>query len=238
MLDLLVSKVTIIQHVKNSMAIMSTQTKPNKKELTRVKNQTLILDAAEQLFSQLGYDGTSMSMVAKEAGVPKANILYYFKSKDGLYENVIDRIIAHWNLGLDNVTPEDDPAHVLYHYIKSKVILAVNQPLQSRLFASEILRGAPYLQNYFRTNTRPWVKQKVDVFQAWIDANKMDNVDPYHLLFTIWSTTQYYADFQAEVLLVMNKLEYDETDVAQITQSTAHIILKGIGLKIPEHNEA
>ncbi len=217
---------------------MSTQTKPNKKELTRVKNQTLILDAAEQLFSQLGYDGTSMSMVAKEAGVPKANILYYFKSKDGLYENVIDRIIAHWNLGLDNVTPEDDPARVLYHYIKSKVILAVNQPLQSRLFASEILRGAPYLQNYFRTNTRPWVKQKVDLFQAWIDANKMDNVDPYHLLFTIWSTTQYYADFQAEVLLVMNKLEYDETDVAQITQSTAHIILKGIGLKIPEHSEA
>ena len=127
---------------------------------------------------------------------------------------------------------------MLYHYIKSKVILAVNQPLQSRLFASEILRGAPYLQNYFRTNTRPWVKQKVDVFQAWIDANKMDNVDPYHLLFTIWSTTQYYADFQAEVLLVMNKLEYDETDVAQITQSTAHIILKGIGLKIPEHSEA
>ncbi|XQF94485.1 TetR family transcriptional regulator C-terminal domain-containing protein (plasmid) [Pseudoalteromonas espejiana] len=44
-----------------------------------------------------------------------------------------------------------------------------------------------------RTNTRPWVKQKVDVFQAWIDADKMDNVDPYHLLFTIWSTTQYYA---------------------------------------------
>ena len=79
MFDLLVSKVTIIQHVKNSIAIMSTQTKPNKKELTRVKNQTLILDAAEQLFSQLGYDGTSMSMVAKEAGVPKANILYYFK---------------------------------------------------------------------------------------------------------------------------------------------------------------
>ena len=216
---------------------MTTQIKPNKKEATREKNQKLILDAAEQLFSQLGYDGASMSMVAKEAQVPKANILYYFKSKDGLYESVIDRIIANWNLGLDNVSINDDPATVLYNYIKSKVILAVNQPMQSRLFASEILRGAPYLQSYFRTNTRPWVKQKVDVLQAWMDANRMDKVDPYHLLFTIWSTTQYYADFQAEVLLVMNKLEYDKTDVAQITQSIAHIILKGIGLKIPEQSE-
>jgi TetR/AcrR family transcriptional regulator len=217
---------------------MTTQIKPNKKEVTREKNQLLILNAAEQLFSLNGYDGASMSMVAKEANVPKANILYYFKSKDGLYEAVIDRIIANWNLGLDNVTAEDDPAAVLYNYIKSKVILAVNQPLQSRLFANEILRGAPYLQNYFRTNTRPWVKQKIDVFQSWMDAKKIDQVDPHHLLFTIWSTTQYYADFQAEVLLVMNKLEYDETDVAQITQSIAHIILKGIGLKIPVQNES
>lgn len=217
---------------------MTTQIKPNKKEVTRERNQKLILNAAEQLFSQLGYEGASMSMIATAAQVPKANILYYFKSKDGLYEAVIDRIIAHWNLGLDNVTADDDPATVLYNYIKSKVILAINEPLQSRLFASEILRGAPYLQNYFRTNTRPWVKQKVDVFQAWMDAKKIDAIDPYHLLFTIWATTQYYADFQSEVLLVMNKLEYDETDVAHITQSIAHIILKGIGVKVPEQTEA
>jgi TetR/AcrR family transcriptional regulator len=63
----------------------------------------------------------------------------------------------------------------------------------------------------------------------------MDKVDPNHLLFAIWSTTQYYADFQTEVLLVLDKPAYEEKDFIAITQSIAQIILKGIGLQIPKH---
>lgn len=206
---------------------------PNKKEITREKNQQQILNAAEKLFSQLGYDGASMSMIAKEASVPKANVLYYFKSKDILYETILDRIIGKWNLGLENVTAEDDPAEVLYNYIKSKVIMAIEKPMQSRLFATEILRGAPYLQDYLRNNTRPWIRAKHQLFIEWMELGKMDKIDPNHLLFAIWSTTQYYADFQTEVLLVLNKLEYDDKDVDEITQSIAQLILKGVGLQLP-----
>jgi TetR/AcrR family transcriptional regulator len=212
---------------------MTTPIKPNKKEVTREKNQQLILTAAEQLFSQLGYDGASMSMIAKAAQVPKANILYYFKSKDGLYEAVIERIVVNWNLGLNDISPSDEPAQIIYNYIKNKVTLSISQPLQSRLFAGEVLRGAPYLKSYIETNTRPWVQQKVAVFQSWIDQNKIDNVDPYHLLFTIWSTTQYYADFQSEVLLVLDKAQYEQSDIIKITDSISQIILKGIGLTLP-----
>ena len=213
---------------------MTGQEKQNKKEVVRLKNQQLILDAAEKLFAQTGYDGASMSMIAKEAEVPKANVLYYFKSKDNLYEMVFERIVGEWNLGLENISAIDDPAIVLYEYIKNKLILAIEKPMQSRLFATEILRGAPYLQDYLRKNTRPWVREKCELFQAWMDAGKMAQIDPHHLLFTIWSTTQYYADFQAEVLLVMNKLEYEEEDIEKITQSIAQIILNGVGLNIPQ----
>jgi TetR/AcrR family transcriptional regulator len=206
-----------------------------KKEVTREKNQQLILAAAEKLFSELGYDGASMSKIAKEAALPKANVLYYFKNKDNLYEAVLDNILAEWNLGLDNVSVEDDPAIVLYNYIKNKVILAVEKPVPSRLFASEMIRGAPYLQDYLQKSTRPWIQAKYNLFLGWIAAGKMDKVDPNHLLFAIWSTTQYYADFQTEVLLVLDKPAYEEKDVIAITQSIAQIILKGIGLQIPEH---
>lgn len=206
----------------------------NTKQSNRDKKQQQLLDAAEKLFSQTGYDGASMSMIAKEASVPKANVLYYFKNKDSLYEAVLDRIVAQWNLGLENITPDDDPAAVLYNYIKSKIKLAIEQPMQSRLFASEIIRGAPYLQGYLRNSARPWIREKSALFQAWIDAGKMNAIDPQHLLFAIWSTTQYYADFEAEVLLVQNKLEYEDSDVEKITQSIAQLILTGVGLAIPE----
>lgn len=210
------------------------QSTTNKKEVARQKNQLLILDAAEKLFSQAGYDGASMSMIAKEASVPKANVLYYFKTKDNLYEATLDRIVGGWNLGLENVTVEDDPALTLYRYIKLKIKLAIENPKLSRLFASEVIRGAPYLQNYFRNNTRPWIKEITALFQAWIDAGKMNNVDPNHILFAIWSTTQYYADFQAEVLVVLNKLEYEQSDIDEITRSVSQIILNGVGLTLPD----
>ncbi|MDU0355047.1 TetR/AcrR family transcriptional regulator [Paraglaciecola aquimarina] len=216
---------------------MSITTKQNKKELVRELNKLNILNAAEELFSKLGYDGASISMIAQKADLPKANVHYYFKNKDNLYEAVLQRIISNWNLGLDDVTVDDEPAKVLHKYIKNKVKLAINKPLQSRLFASEIIRGAPYLADYLRKNTRPWVRAKCQLFQDWIDANKMDKVDPHHLLFLIWSTTQYYADYQAEVLLVQNKLEYEENDVTQITHSITSIILKGIGLAMPKNVE-
>ena len=190
---------------------MSVQDKQNKKEATRLKNQQLILDAAERLFAQSGYDGASMSMIAKEANVAKANVLYYFKSKDNLYESVLERIVSAWNLGLESITVNDDPALIISNYIKAKVTLAIEKPMQSRLFTSEIIRGAPYLQDYLRIKTRPWTRNKTEIFQAWMDAGKMNQVDPYHLLFTIWSTTQYYADYQTEILLVMNKGEYETT---------------------------
>lgn len=206
----------------------------NKKEIARKKSQLLILTAAEKLFAELGYDGASMSMIAREADVPKANVLYYFKSKDKLYETVLDRIVGVWNLGLENITTVDDPAISLYRYIQLKIKLAVENPKLSRLFASEVIRGAPYLQGYFRNNTRPWIKEITALFQGWMDAGKMNQVDPNHLLFAIWSTTQYYADFQAEVLVVLNKLEYEDSDVDEITKSVAQIILNGVGLTLPK----
>ncbi|MCU4676056.1 TetR/AcrR family transcriptional regulator [Catenovulum sp. 2E275] len=215
--------------------INSEPTKQNKKELARQKSQALILDAAERLFSSSGYDGASMNAIANEANVPKANVLYYFKSKDNLYEAVLERILSNWNLGLIDISVNDDPAVALYKYIYLKVRLACEQPMQSRLFATEIIRGAPYLGDYIRNNTRPWFRKKIEVLQAWIDANKIAPVDPTHLLFMIWSSTQYYADYQTEILILQNKLEYEESDIQAITRSIAQLILGGLGLKLPEN---
>lgn len=206
----------------------------NKKEAVRAKNHALILDAAEELFSKHGYDGASMNAIACKANVPKANVHYYFKSKDNLYEAVLERILSNWNLGLIDITVNDDPAKVLAHYIKLKVRLACEQPLQSRLFATEIIRGAPYLSEHIRSKTRPWLRAKTDIIQAWIDSGKIDPIDPSYLLFMIWSTTQYYADYQTEILLLQNKQEYEDIDIENITHNICQVILKGIGLSLPQ----
>lgn len=213
---------------------MSKELKPNKKNLVRQKNYSLILDTAEALFSQMGYDGTSMGLIAKKAGLPKANIHYYFQNKENLYKSVLDRIIEQWNFGLENITPEDDPATILHNYIAEKVKLALTQPMQSRLYATEIIRGAPSLHDYIRDETRPWVNNKLSVFQAWIEQGKMKKIDPLHLLFSIWSTTQYYADAQSQILLIMDQQAYTKPDKDKITQTISQLILGSLGLTYQE----
>lgn len=212
-----------------------TKKKPNKSEQKRELNSQKILDVAENLFALNGFDGTSMSAIAANANLPKANVLYYFKSKSNLYQQVLGRIVTSWNLGFEKVTVDDDPAIALASYIRSKLKMAFEQPHQSRLFATEVIRGAQELQDYIQAETKPWVASQVDLIQGWIDAEKITAVDPLHLLFHIWGITQYYADYQAEVMAIINKNDYQAIDKNHIFKSACALILQGVGLSLPDN---
>ena len=208
----------------------------NKKYKTgkiREQNYQVILDAAELIFAQNGYKGASMMAIADIAGLPKANIHYYFKNKSTLYAAVLERIIAEWNSGLDEISPDDDPAVVLATYIYDKVRLACEKPLPSKLFASEIISGAPYLADYIKNDMRAWLASKVAVFNAWMQAGKMRQLDAEHLIFMIWATTQHYADFETQVLLIRNRVEYTQDDIEHIASFVCNMLLNGCGLSLP-----
>lgn len=211
---------------------MSTADAPQKTGKIREQNRKNILAAAEDSFVKNGFKGTSMQSIADAAELPKANVLYYFKSKQALYLAVLDEIIRRWDESIDDMSEGDDPAEVLGNYIRAKVDLAIQYPNASKIFALEIIQGAPNLQDHLRSNLRTWVRDKSKIIQSWIDQGKMKAVDPEHLIFMIWSTTQHYADFDTQILTVTNKLEYDELDVQRIKDLLCTIILGGCGLSV------
>jgi len=198
----------------------------------REKNSHVILSAAEIEFVKHGFKGASMQAIADRAGLPKANVLYYFNSKQALYQQVLSTISARWDSLLDDISDQDEPAQVLTRYICNKVDLAISYPNASKIYAAEIIQGAPNLQDQLRSNVRVWFKEKTKIIESWIEKGKIDPVDPQHLIFMIWSTTQHYADFETQVLIVSNKREYEADDVDVIKQFLCQIILKGIGLDI------
>ncbi len=213
---------------------MTTTTKKYKPGKIRERNEEIILKAAEQEFVLHGFKGTSVQAIADRAGLPKANIHYYFKNKNNLYRAVLEYITQLWNEVLSGISEDDDPATVLQEFIRTKVELSYSHPRASKLFAMEIIQGAPHIREYIRSDMRKWVRSKTKVFDAWIESGKMDPVDPVHLIFMIWSTTQHYADFETQVLTLMNRAEYEREDIDRITQMLSHIILKGCGLEVPE----
>ncbi len=199
----------------------------------RIDNQARIIEAAEMEFAEAGYKGASMVSIAKRAGLPRANVHYYFNNKLELYNRLLLDILQLWNTAFSQITAEDDPAEAIGAYIRAKVMYSKTNPRASRIFASEIIQGAPHLSEYLETDFRDWLRGKSRVIDAWAAQGKIDPVDPLVLIFLIWSATQHYADFSVQVVSVLGDRSLDEVDFEMVAANLTHIILKGCGMKPP-----
>lgn len=195
----------------------------------RKKNQSLILKAAGQDFLEHGFKGASIKSIAERAGIPRANVHYYYKNKEAIYQDILSEIVELWDSSI--LTSDDEPAKVLGDYIYAKVMYSNTNPEASRIFAGEFIHGAPRLQDYLHTSFKKWIDEVKATIQKWIAQGKMDNVDPLYLLFTIWGATQHYADFSPQVTVAMGKDKLTDEDFEQVAKTLTHIILKGCGIK-------
>jgi TetR/AcrR family transcriptional regulator len=198
----------------------------------RQKNQQAILDAAAEEFARHGFKGTSMNAIALRAGLPKANLHYYFTSKLGLYIEVLRNILELWDTAFDDVTVDDDPAVALAGFIRRKMEFSRRHPQASKIFAMEVISGGEHLAAYFNQDYRAWFRGRTAVFDAWIAARRMDPIEPMHLIFLIWSSTQHYADFSGQIRRIAGR-RMTRADYAQATDNLVRIILKGCGLQPP-----
>ena len=194
----------------------------------QLKNEGRILDAAQEVFATYGYHGATIDEVADRAGISKPNLHYYFKRKRDLYLAVLRRTLEIWLVPLRELDRTGDPAEEIGNYIAQKVQLSRRFPAASRVFANEIVQGAPFLKGYLQTNLREVVERKAAVIQHWIDEGKLAPIDPYHLIFLIWAATQHYADFIPQIKAVMNVSRMNQSHFRRAEQSLTRIILHGV----------
>lgn len=197
----------------------------------RQKNKALIIAAAKKEFVTYGFKGASIKRIAERANIPRTNIHYYYKNKVDLYQQLLNDILETWNQRFDTLTAQDNAKEALTAYIRSKVMYSKTDPDASRIFASEIIHGAPHLKPYLAKEFKDWVLGKTAVIQAWIDQGQINPVNPYHLLFLIWGASQHYADFNVQVLSAMDKTEMSNDDYEDVVASLTTIILNGCGIK-------
>ena len=195
------------------------------------KNTAKILSVAVDIFAENGYKGASIKQIADQAGLPKTNVLYYFKSKKDLYRAVLSQTLAMWNSYFDKATPNDDPTTTLANYIKEKMQNSRDNPAGSKLFAMEILNNGSNLGKEFYDEHRERMETRKSVINAWIKAGKMDKVDPEYLIYHIWACTQHYADFSAQIRLLKGR-KMSKKDFDTATQELTQLSLKGCGLKL------
>lgn len=183
---------------------------PKKPSRIQRRNRSLILEAALDVFSQHGYRGATLDQIAEAAGLSKPNILYYFDGKEEIHVTLLNQLMETWLDPLVTLDAGGDPLMEILGYVRRKLDMAHELPRESRLFAGEILQGAPRMAPHLETGLKPLFDEKCAVIQAWMDAGHLTPVDPRHLIFSIWATTQHYADFAAQVQVLLR-----DTDSAQ-----------------------
>lgn len=181
----------------------------------RQKNSDVILEAALDVFSNQGFRGATLDQIAEVAKLSKPNLLYYFPSKEAIHQALLTRLLDIWLAPLREMDSAGDPQAELLAYVRRKLELSRDFPRESRLFANEVLQGAPRMQATIEDHLRPLVAQKALVLQGWMDEGRIARVHPVHLIFSIWALTQHYADFEVQVRTVLGPghdpfLEADE----------------------------
>ena len=190
------------------------KTRAQARPKTRIQhqNEATILDAALEVFSAAGFRGATVDEIAATCGMSKPNLLYYFRRKEDIYVAVLERTLQDWLAPLQTLDADADPIAELTRYITAKLDMSFANPAASRLFANEILHGAPHIGTFLKGHLKDMVDRKAVVISAWVDAGKISRVDPYHYIFAIWAVTQHYADFSVQVSTLLGpRLNSDAT---------------------------
>ena len=186
----------------------------------REENERAILAAAEEEFAEQGFGGATMAAIAARAGVPKPNVYYYFPTKERLYRAVVALVLTEWLAASAAFDTSDDPAEALTSYIGAKMDLARAMPLGSKIWASEIMRGAPAIQDFLDTTLTQWVRSRERTVRRWIADGKLKPIEPRVLLYMIWATTQQYANAAHEIAT----LEHGELSDAAFERAKRQIV--------------
>lgn len=169
----------------------------------QLRNRKRILDAALDVFSQYGYRGATLDQIAETAGLSKPNILYYFAGKEEIHVTLLNGLMDTWLAPMREIDPEGEPLEEILRYVHRKLEMSREYPRESRLFANEILQGAPQMGPHLASVLKPLVGRTSEVIGAWVAQGRLAPVDARHLIFSIWATTQHYADFDAQVQVLM-----------------------------------
>lgn len=174
-------------------------------QLTRIQRQNceIILEGALTVFAAKGFRGATIDQIAEAAGLSKPNVLYYFGSKEDIHRGLLTTLLDMWLAPMLTINPDGEPLEEVLRYVAAKLALSRDYPRESRLFAYEVLQGAPHLTEILGGRLRDLVDDTVTTLQGWMDKGRLAPVDPHHLIFSIWAMTQHYADFEVQVRAVL-----------------------------------
>lgn len=212
------------------------RTRRTKQSVNREVLESRILRSAEIIFAAKGFSGASMERIAEISKISKQNLIYYFPNKELLYKRVLKEMLDVWIeklsfLEINSETHSDTPETIIRRYVKEKMALSRLYPNGSKVFAHEIISGAPVLKEYLISHLKPQFDRDVILVKSWINKGLINDIDPEHLFFTIWAATQTYADFSVQMEVLLDKKSLDQSDFERAENAVTEFVVRALGAK-------
>ncbi len=198
------------------------------KEKVRMDSTRKIIIAAEQVFSQKGFEGATTREIADRAGLPKANVHYYFSTKEDLYVQVLKDVLAEWIIDAEIFDSSDDPETVFRAYIGKKIQHSFTRPHGSKVWAMEVIGGGKVFDVHLKASLLKWNAKKINQINRWIEQEKLRKVDAQYLLYAIWAMTQHYADFEYQTRIINGGQSLDIEQSEEIVENIVQLVLRGV----------
>lgn len=203
----------------------------NREKVARRRNELreTIRRAAIEEFALHGFAGSSTLAIAQRAGLSKPQLHYYISSKEELYEEALEHILGEWRRIYPPAIDPDRPAAFIRDYVRRKIEYVLDNPSISRLFANEVIAGAPFM-------SRRWgpflanIRKQGKVIQSWVDRGLIKPVDPLLFQVHLWAVTQNYADFSAQVGALLQLRPGEKADKAHVVDEVTTLFLRACGL--------
>ncbi|MHA6844910.1 TetR/AcrR family transcriptional regulator [Ralstonia syzygii] len=204
-----------------------------RKAQIRASNEAHLLACAEAVFAERGLEGASTALIAERAGLPKANLHYYFPTKLALYQRVLEDLFEDWHRAANTFEDSDDPVQAIGGYVRAKMALSRRRPLGSKVWANEIIHGAGHMQDILAGRVKPWFDTRVQVIDGWIARGLLAPIDAQALMYLIWAATQHYADFEAQIRALSGKRALTRKAFAERTEQVVQLVLRACGAVSP-----
>ncbi len=215
----------MLVNMKRSAFLDSATAPLSRRAMLRDSLEQKILLEAEKTFAEKGFDGASISAIAEAAGLSKQNLMYYFSTKQELYEKVLHDVLDDWLSGMSELARSElSPGQALRAYIRAKLDFSRRRPAGSRVYAMEIISGAHNFARQIQDRVIPLLREDIAVLNRWLGARRQ-SVSAEHLMFIIWSSTQSYADFAAQMQLVMGVQQLSDEFFAQAEDTLLQLVL-------------
>lgn len=180
----------------------------------RLQKESQIRAEAERQFAQYGFEGASLENIAAALGLSRHNLLYYYPSKEALYRVVLDEVLKEWLERMAGIVGGTDPEAALRDYIAAKLRFSRERAAGSQVFAREVMAGAPRFRDAIEGQVLPALNADVQTFERWAREQRVARLDFRHLMFSIWSCTQAYADLGPQYAMLLGKPALEEGDFA------------------------